>query len=407
MIRKIFFITTTTILILAVFAGIVSALDVQQATVVKANLENVRSYAAATQRAGLSYAIDGGALFAGRPGEWRKVKLPTGVIAGAVTLDSSRPGIVYVGADNELAIYRLDSKGGSLRVPLSAEHVGGVTSLAIDKANRLIFAGTDTAGIFRLRDVGSSLIAGGHTMLNEPVVQIAAESTGAGLVFARTPGALYRGDGMGMSWSEVDNLGSAPTALAIVNHYPATVYVGTLDRGLLTSQDGLTWRLANDGLRFVPGSRLTVDAIVADPAQLDVMYVATSYLYGSATVHQSPVGVSQTSDGGATWQMLATLTDAPVAELLPVPGQAGAVYALTMSSRRPMALGAAPVIVEQAPAVTTVAETSSIAWTAAAAWIIAGLAALALIYALATDLFAGAGQSTASLVMRRQSVGHR
>jgi hypothetical protein len=78
-----------------------------------------------------------------------------------------------------------------------------------------------------------------------------------------------------------------------------------------------------------------------------------------------------------------------------------------MSSRRPMALGAAPVIVEPAPAVTPVAETSTIAWTAAAAWIIAGLAALALIYALATDLFAGAGQSTASLVMRRQSVGHR
>jgi hypothetical protein len=406
MIRRVFIIATTAILILAVFAGVVSALDTRQPTVVKANLANVRAYAAASQPSGVSYAIDAGELFAGRPGEWRKVDLPAGVIAGAVALDSSRPGVVYVGAANELAVYRLDAKGGLLRAPLSNDYVGGVTSLGIDKANRLLFVGTDTAGVFRLRDVGSSMIAGGHTMMNEPILQIAADSVGAGLVFARTPGALYRGDELGIRWSKVDNLGSAPTALAIVNRYPATVYVGTLDRGLLTSQDGLTWSMANDGLRFTPGSRLAVDAIAADPAQLDVLYVATSYLLGSTTVHHSPVGVSMTTDGGATWQPLAAVTTAPVAELLPLAGQTGAVYALTMSSRQPLALGAAPVIADEAPAVSA-APVATVAWTAITAWIVAGLAALALLYALTTGRLAGSAPTTVPLAMRRHSISHR
>ena len=406
MIRRVSIILTTVILILAVFAGFVNALDTRQPAVVKANLANVRAYAAASSAAGVSYAIDAGELFAGRPGEWRKVELPAGVIAGAVALDSSHPGIVYVGAANELAVYRLDSKGGLLRVPLSNDFVGGVTSLAIDKANRLLFAGTDTAGVFRLRDVGSSMIAGGHTLIDEPVVQIAADSTGAGLILARTPSTLYRGEGLGMTWSAVETLGSAPTALAIVNRFPATVYVGTLDRGLLTSHDGLTWSMANDGLRFMPGSRLAVDAIAADPAQLDVLYVATSYLFGSTTAHHSPVGVSMTTDGGATWQPLAAVSAAPVAELLPLAGQTGAVYAVTLSSRQPLALGAAPVIVEQAPSVTA-APVATVAWTSIAAWIVAGLAALALLYALATGRITAAAPATISLAMRRHSVSQR
>lgn len=413
MIRKLFFIATTAILILSVFAGIVSARDTQpgvagKADVVKANLDNVRAYAAAPQGAGLSYAVDGGDLYAGRPGEWRKVVTPAGVIVGAVAVDSSRPGLLYIGAANELAVYRMDGGSDWLRVPLSNDDVGGVTSLAVDKANHLLYVGTDTAGVFRLRDVGSSMTAGGHMALREPVVQVATDSTGAGLVFARTSSTLYHGENMGLNWSAVENLGSAPTALAVVNRYPATVYVGTADRGLLTSQDGTTWSLANDGLAFVPGSRLSVDAITADPAQLDVLYVATSYLYGTTTLHQSPAGVQQTTDGGATWQTLVSQTDAPVAELLPVAGETGAVYALTVTSRQPLAIGAAPALVETAPVVATAAASNSFATTTLVAWVIAALAALALGYALVSDLRSKATKpANAPLALRRQSASQR
>jgi hypothetical protein len=412
MIRKLFFIATTALLILSVAAGIVSALDTQpgaasKADAVKTNLDNVRTYAATSQRAGLNYAVDGGDLYAGRPGEWRKVATPAGVIVGAVTLDSTRPDRLYIGAANELAIYRMASDGEWLRVPLSDEYVGGVTSLALDKANHLLYVGTDTAGVFRLRDVGSSLIAGGHTPLNEAVAQVATDSTGAGLIFARTANALYRGENMGLNWGEVKNLGSAPTALAIVNGYPATVYVGTADRGLLTSQDGLSWSLANDGLAFVPGSRLSVDAIASDPAQLDVLYVATSYRYGTTTVQQSPAGIHQTTDGGATWQPLTNRTDAVVAELLPLAGQTGALYAVTLASRQPLAVGAAPVIGESAPITVTAEPASRIAWLTTAAWLVAGLAALALGYALAADLRSRSKPVAPPLTLRRQPASQR
>ncbi|MBE2240715.1 MAG: hypothetical protein IAE81_23205 [Caldilineaceae bacterium] len=408
MIRKFFFIATTALLILSVLAGIVSALDTQPAAAVKTNLENVRSYAAASQAAGLNYAVDGGQLFVGRPGEWRKVATPEGVIVGPLAVDSAHPGVLYMGAANDLAIYRTDGKDGWMRVALSDASVGGVTSIALDKANRMLYVGTDTAGVFRLRDVGSSMIASGHTELDAPVVQVATDSTGAGLVFARTRQALYQGENMGLAWNEVTTLGSTPTALEIVNGYPATVYVGTADRGLLTSQDGLTWSMANDGLAFVPGSRLSVDAITADPAQLDVLYVATSYRYGSTTVHQSPAGVHQTTNGGATWQPLVSQTDAVVAELLPVAGQTGAVYALTAASRQPLAIGAAPVMVASTAPVAPVAATGSIAWTTLMAWIIAGLAALALGYVMITDLRNQTKPApTQQLALRRQPVNQR
>lgn len=408
MIRKLFFIATTSILILSLFAGIVSALDTQTGVTIKANLENVRAYAPAAQSAGLNYAVDGGVLYVGRPGEWRKLATPEGVIVGAVAVDSSRPGLLYIGAANELAVYRMDSSRAWLRVPLSDKFVGGVTSLAVDKLNHLLYVGTDTAGVFRLRDVGSSMIAGGHNVLSEPVVQVATDSTGAGLVFARTPSTLYRGDNMGLNWSAVENLGSAPTALAVVNRYPATVYVGTADRGLLTSQDGANWSLANDGLAFVPGSRLSIDAIAADPAQLDVLYVATSYLYGTTTVHQSPAGIQQTTDGGASWRTLVSQTDAPVAELLPIAGQTGAVYALTLASRQPQPIGAAPEIVESAPVATTTASGIRSDATTLAAWVVAALAALALGYALVSDLRSKAAKpATAPLALQRQPVRQR
>ena len=129
----------------------------------------------------------------------------------------------------------------------------------------MLYVGTDTAGIFRLRDVGSSMIAGGQTPLNEAVKQVVTDSTGAGLAFVRTTMNLYRAENGGLNWTKVENLGSSPTALAVVNGTPATVYVGTTDRGVVSTQDGTTWTLANDGLGLMPGTRLKVDALASRP----------------------------------------------------------------------------------------------------------------------------------------------
>lgn len=384
MIRKLFFILTTAILVVAVFAGIVSALDVRQPVVVKANLENVGSYAIAPSASGINYAVDNGQLFAGNPGEWRQVATPEGVIVGAVAADSSRPSVVYIGAANSLTVYRSTDRGKTwMRVPLT-NAAGGVTTLAVDAVNRVVYAGTDTAGIFRLRDVGSSMIAGGQVAFDKPVLQVVTDNTGAGLAFIRTNTDLYQAENGGLTWTKVQNLGSAPTALVVTNGYPATAYVGTADRGIVTSTDGKTWTLANDGLGMLPGTRLHVDALAADPAQLDVLYASISYLNGSTEVHQSPVGVTMSTNGGASWSGLMNNTASVVTELMPVPGQTGQVYALTTTSRSPLAVGKAPVIASQ-PQVAAATTPAAPFESGIVAWIVAGLAAAALVFALAYD----------------------
>ena len=120
-----------------------------------------------------------------------------------------------------------------------------------------------------------------------------------------------------------------PTTVAIADGEPATVYVGTTDRGVLASTDGQTWTLANDGLGMSPGTRLHVDALAVDPVQPDRLYVAASYLLGSATVHQTPSQIAMSANGAETWTSLDAELGASVAELMPVSGRPGAVYALT------------------------------------------------------------------------------
>ena len=389
-VRYILMTIITLILIGSVATGVIQAMEpVTSAPVTVAALENVRDYASMPVRDGLNYAVDGGALYAGKPGAWTAVDTPSGVIVAAVAVDTARPGSLYIGAANELAIYRSTDNGVNwLRVPLDGQATGGVTDIAVDSLQRLVFVGTDTAGLFRLRDVGSSMVLGGQLLLDEPVRQVATDSTGAALAFARTDLALYRAENYGLSWATVDNLHSNPTAVVIANTDPATIYVGTTDRGVLTSRDGLTWELANAELGFVPGSRLHVDALAIDAAQPEVAYVATSYLYGTSEVHITPSRVAVQAAGAPAWSMLADNLKLNVTDLLPHSGYTGAVYALATTSRSPLALGSAPEFepgLAVAPAAVP-AVAQPVASTGLLAWIVAALAAMALVFAIVTDV---------------------
>jgi hypothetical protein len=383
--RRIAIIALTLILIAAVFTGAVSALGGKAAPNVRTQLANVRDFNAVASQAD-SYAVDGGLLFKGQPGAWTQISTPEQVIVSAVAADSTDPSVVYIGAANEMSIYRTMDNGNSwLRIPLADGYVGGVTDIAVDGAQRLVYVGSDTAGLFRLRDVGSSVILSGHLLLDAPVLEVVADSTGKGMAFARTEWNLYRAENYGLAWVAVTNLQSAPTAVAIANTEPTQVYVGTMDRGILVSSDGLEWTTANAGLNYVPGSRLMVNDLAIDPAQPEVMYVATSYLYGTSEIHESPAGVALSTDGAVAWSPINEAANLAVAELMPVTGLTGGVYALTNQSRTPMALGNAPIISEVAVASQPVTE-PTVGFTSILAWVIAAFAALALLFAVALDL---------------------
>jgi len=383
--RKLVIVALTIVLLIAVFTGAVSALNGKNSPVVRAQLANVRDFTAVASQPD-SFAVDGGALFTGQPGAWTQISTPETVIVSSVAVDSTDPTVVYIGAANEMAIYRtLDNGQSWLRIPLADGYVGGVTDIAVDGAQRIVYVGTDTAGLFRMRDVGSSVVLSGHLLLDAPVLEVVADNTGKGMAFARTEWNLYRAENFGLAWVAVNNLQSTATAVAIADTTPAKVYVGTMDRGLLVSNDGLEWTTANAGLNFVAGSRLMVNDLAIDPMQPEVMYVATSYLYGTSEMHESPAGVALSTDGAQAWLPINEAANLAVAELLPVNGLTGGVYALTNESRTPLALGNAPIISEAAVASQPVAQPTS-ATSTILAWVIAGMAALALVFAVANDL---------------------
>jgi hypothetical protein len=349
----------------------------------------VRDVAPATIAGHPDLVVDSSGLYVGQPGSWLALPIPPDVIPSAVAVDRrSTDGElqewIYLGAANKLAVYRTGDRGRTwLPVPLSYEYIGGVTDLAIDPVQRLLYVGTDTAGLFRLRDVGSSLIIGGQLLLDDPVRQVAVDATGSGMALARTDWTLYRAENFGLRWSAVENLHSSPTAIVIAGN-PATAYVGTVDRGVLKSGDGRTWTMANAGLGAVPGSRLHVDSLAVDPFQPEVLYVATSFLYGTTEVHQTPSRVAISTDAALAWTPLddTPLADASVAEILPVGGQTGALYVLTTASRTPAPAGAAEAIVATAPAPAVATGIAN----GLLAWVVAGLAAVALGFALVSDL---------------------
>jgi hypothetical protein len=382
--RRISIIALTLVLLVAIVTGAMNVLRVDAKPIARPALANVRDYSPAAIESGRSYAVDGGALFAGEPNYWVQVNTPADVIVSAVAVDGQNPDLLYIGAANEMAIYRSINGGAKWeRIPLTNEHIGGVTDIALDSIQRLVYVGTDTAGVFRLRDVGSSMIVGGQLLLEEPVIEVAADSTGKGMAFARTEWNLYRADNYGMNWETVTDLKSVPTALAIANTQPAKVYVGTMDRGLLVSEDGHTWTTANEGLGLVPGSRLKINALAVDPQQPEVLYVASSYLHGTSEVHEAPAGVAMSVDSAQVFNPVVDQMDVAVADLMPVPGMTGAVYALTDRSRTPLALGDAPVATEVTLAP---AAQDGVNVTGVLAWVIAGLAAVALAFAVAMDL---------------------
>jgi hypothetical protein len=329
----------TAMLLALFFVSVTSALESSPEGRVT-SLENVRDYAPALGVDGVNYAVDGGDLYVGGPGAWLRVQTPQGVIVNSVAMSSMDSRLVYIGAANELAIYRSGDGGVNwMRVPLATNNIGSITDIAVDGANRLVYVGTDTDGVHRLRDVGSSMIASGHLILNERVEQVVADSSGQGIALVRTPWSLYRAEEMGLRWVAVDNLPSPATAVAIAPANPSIIYVGTASSGLRMSTDGVNWVAANQGLGLTPGSHLTVNALAVDPSQPDLLYVSTSLAFGSTSLHTTHVGVSMSQDQGQSWSTLAPYSEVAITGLIPVTGRTGSVLAVTEHSRTPVALG--------------------------------------------------------------------
>ncbi len=375
--------TGMTLLLLTLVASVGAAAGSESRGRSVAGLEDIRAYAAATREGERSFAVDGGRLHVGVEGRWERLATPGGVIVNAVAVDRLAPENVYIGAANRLSVYVSRDGGESWReTRLGSDTVGGVTAVAVDGFNRLLYVGTDRDGVYRLRDTGGktgqALVASGHLLLEEPVQEIAVDSTGAGMAFVRTLGTLYRAEAYGLRWLEVGGLPGGPTALAVADTSPPRVYVGTAGGGALMSEDGLAWRPVNRGLGNGDGGFLVISDLAVDPAQPDVLYAAADApVAGEQGTVSSEVAMSM--DGGRHWERLAELDGAQVAELLPVTGRTGRVYALTTASRTALAVGEEPA--REMPEAASDRATGP-GRDGLLAWILAGNASAALIFLL-------------------------
>ncbi len=96
---------------------------------------------------------------------------------------------------------------------------------------------------------------------------------------------------------------SRVTALAVSPANSSVLYAGTEALGLYKSTDGgTTWVAINQGLGLQPGVRLTVTALAVDPQNADHVYAARGVWIGGTDASLTPLGVAQSTDGGATWQ---------------------------------------------------------------------------------------------------------
>lgn len=395
----------------------------------RATLQNIRTFVAAAEAGGTNFAVDGGLLYSGTHGEWTQIPTPPAVIVNAVAVqgadDAHGSVTLVIGAANGMEIFRSVNQGKQWeKFTLPHEFIGGISDLAWDATQDALLVATDTAGIFRVRfeddrREGVPPVVDAHWFHDKPVVQLAAAGD---MVLARTDWALWQlqvdvpqakippdqASLHDFEWRRTLGLDDTPTSVTVVPGEPTMAYVGTSTRGVLRSVDGDTWQPFNAGLAMGTGAQLRVDALAADHAQPGVLYVATSHVLGSRERHHQPAQVAYISQEALPWAAVSA-GDGPeekvgtVATLLPVSGRTGAVYALTMQSRSPVALGrAAPSAASVTAASDTAASVTAASVAAAStsnetagnplhntlvwSWVIAGLAGIALVYALFSDL---------------------
>ena len=397
-VHRIFITAVTVALVSVIFLTAASMMTIPQSSARQmVALNNVRDYVAASSTTDFYYAVDGGTLYAGGPTKWVRLPTPADIIISAVAIDVHSPDRLYIGAANDSALYRSTNGGQNwqryaLTNGRENQSIGSITDIAVDSFQKLVYVGTDTGHVLRLRDTGSILVLGSHLLLDEPVLEIAADSNGSGMAFVRTPNHLYRASKYGMKWTMVENLGGIPTDIAIGNIAPVSIYVGTANTGIRRSYDGLTWMSLGMAARAGSAPMPHIDALAVDPLQPDLLYVATS----QGNVAESKIANRQNAlaqvdlyqQQADTWTPLTTEIDAPITDMMPVSGQAGAVYALTAKSRRLTPIRDMPMLITEDVTVEGIISRKEPqwAWATVFAWAIASMAVIAFTFAIAIDL---------------------
>ena len=258
---------------------------------------------------GVYKSVDGGATWTPPDPSMRFAN------AAALAVDPGRPSTLYAGGWGSVA-KSLDSGATWIRL------LGGATvytSVVVDPTSPdTVYAGFDSGRIARSVDGGASWVYGETDAIPGDVTALAIDPRVPSTVYAATRlgrlrGGLFRSSDSGRTWSPVRGIEvGTVNALAVAPGPAPMLFAGALAQGVLSSENGLSWRESNSGLNAV-----RVTAVAVDPFDPSVLYVS-----------RGDLGVSRSRNGGVTWKLAneglpAFAFDAVTAD----PTFAGVVYA--------------------------------------------------------------------------------
>ena len=186
---------------------------------------------------------------------------------------------------------------------------GGKITTLYKTTNGVLLAGTDGAGIFRSTDHGNNWTPVNTGLYDEPggrSMDVTAIAEKGNKVYAGTREALYISTDIGNTWQHVSTLQTTGPISGIVildDH----IYVSTLTRGVLQSNDGNSWAQINDGLGTTfhgllleNDPRLVPNPIEVKP-MLKPMYVFNLSSVGTTLVTATKKGLFRRTGNEDSW----------------------------------------------------------------------------------------------------------
>ena len=237
-----------------------------------------------------------------------------------------------------------------------------VWSLAIDPHTPyILYAGTDSGGVFRSWDSGTTWTAVSTGLTNAHVRSLAINPLAPSTLYAGTTGGVFRSTNNGSTWTPVNTglSNSQVSSLAINPLTPSTLYAGTTGGVFRSTNGGSTWTTASAGLTDpwvwslqsmslrqrssmpAPWAAFSAPRMVGPPGatsagltDLWVLCLAVDPL-ACTTLYAGTAsgGVSRSTNGGATWTGVANgLTDPWVWSIVVNPLTPALLYAGTGGS---------------------------------------------------------------------------
>jgi photosystem II stability/assembly factor-like uncharacterized protein len=265
---------------------------------------------------------------------------PAPASVDSMLIDGKNPGTLYIGTGRiggcfltDVLLYKSVDAGSTWSDSINPNQSGcsSDTLLAIDPTDSgtlYIASGDDYDfyGVRKTTDGGASWTYTGF--YSNVLYAMAIDAAHASTLYAGTDDGIVRSTDGGATWTALGLANMNVNLLANDPSQPNTLYAAAMAvypatsgiLGIFKSTDGGTsWLPINRGLADIIANHAPVNALIVDPGQTSVVYLAAS-----------GYGVFRTVDGGAMWTPLNDgLTNLDVRALAITGGSASSVYAGT------------------------------------------------------------------------------